>query len=1271
MKKVLSYLGWTALALIGLLLIVLVGVGLFIQTERFRVLLRDQLVSALHASSRAEVSLGRIEGSIWGNVILHDVVFRYQDSEMLRVPKLTASYALASLLQGVVHVRRLEVVEPVVRLKQDAKGNWNVIEAFASDTEEPEDPAAEESSLSVLVDMVALQGAQIEITPAGEGAQTYRIEDLHVDAHVEMLPADLTAQVRHLASRILVEGMPPFQVATTLVYQARGAVAAVTIERLTLNSQDSHLTLTGEITDLNTLETQAELIIEKVATADLIHIVPDWPLTKDLSGRVQITGSLADLRGTLGLAVADAQVAAEWQANLSHEVPQYAGTVKVSRFDMQKLIRGQDLAGIIEGTVQAQGVGASIPDLTGEANLQVQALRVGSWQIGSVEVNGHLAQAQGKVSGKLSGDLGHAAWQGEATLTEEPNYKLALSVEHLDVKKVAQGQESFASDLNLTGTVAGTGTELQTMVAQTEIHLLPSTIGPVEAKSGRVVARIADGRIQIADVSLSAKDATLTVQGEIGTSPQEQGQLAYSLRVDNLSPWLSLAGQQGSGALNLTGKAQGNVTDLQVQGALQATALRVGENAIQSGTIAFDLSGVGQTPPHGTVTTTFTGIRAGIALQTAEARVTLPQVQAPATDVIAQVAVQVQDEVARTHRLHAEASYRPEHIAVRLSEMSLELPEGTWQLAQPAQIGYAQNTVTVEKLLIASRDQQIVLDGSVSLAEKQDLRLQIDQFALTTLRPLLPQTPAVEGILSVQVHLTGTAAAPSVVGSAELDNLRIAGQEYERLSTAVTYKEKQAGLQLTFQQDATHALNATGDLPLAVSWAGGWNAQVLGDIDARVRSSGLSLAFLNALSGESVQDVAGELSLDVAVDGPVSRPRARGTVQLRDGQADVKPLGVKIAAIGVEVHLDQEQVRIEQLTAQARDGRLHGSGTIALQDYTPTNLLLSLSANKWPAIYTQQYKVDIDGQVSCAGPLTALAVTGRIEVPRATLQPEIAVLDDSVVKRDETIIIRQAQSEATSVPAASETPTQVPAGGGAQDLTLDLTVVLPRNIWVKHQNANIELAGEVRVQKEAGEGPVLVGTIETVRGWVGFQGRKFTLSRGQVVFAGEQEINPRLDIVAEYRFPEYEVETIVGGTAKTPSLTLRSEPELDQADILSLLLFGKPTSALGEGEQADLQNQALSITTGYAATRIGESVSQALGLEELGLSIQEMDLSSGRVGIGGYIGPNTYVSTSQDMSGKAGREVSVEYHLNRQWKVTTSTGADGNNTAGVIWHKQY
>jgi translocation and assembly module TamB len=145
----------------------------------------------------------------------------------------------------------------------------------------------------------------------------------------------------------------------------------------------------------------------------------------------------------------------------------------------------------------------------------------------------------------------------------------------------------------------------------------------------------------------------------------------------------------------------------------------------------------------------------------------------------------------------------------------------------------------------------------------------------------------------------------------------------------------------------------------------------------------------------------------------------------------------------------------------------------------------------------------------------------------------------------------------------------------------------------------------------------------------------------------------------------------VGGTAQKPSLTLRSEPELEQADILAVLLFGKPTTALGQGEKMDLQQQALKVTSGYAAAKIGESVSQALGLEELGIDLREVDFTGGSIGFGRYVAPNTYVSVSQDIAGKKAREVSVEYSMSRQWKVTTSTSASGNNEAGIVWHKEY
>jgi hypothetical protein len=42
---------------------------------------------------------------------------------------------------------------------------------------------------------------------------------------------------------------------------------------------------------------------------------------------------------------------------------------------------------------------------------------------------------------------------------------------------------------------------------------------------------------------------------------------------------------------------------------------------------------------------------------------------------------------------------------------------------------------------------------------------------------------------------------------------------------------------------------------------------------------------------------------------------------------------------------------------------------------------------------------------------------------------------------------------------------------------------------------------------------------------------------------------------------------IVAGTASKPEIKLQSQPQLAQADILSLILFGTTTSQLGQGKK--------------------------------------------------------------------------------------------------------
>ena len=129
-----------------------------------------------------------------------------------------------------------------------------------------------------------------------------------------------------------------------------------------------------------------------------------------------------------------------------------------------------------------------------------------------------------------------------------------------------------------------------------------------------------------------------------------------------------------------------------------------------------------------------------------------------------------------------------------------------------------------------------------------------------------------------------------------------------------------------------------------------------------------------------------------------------------------------------------------------------------------------------------------------------------------------------------------------------------------------------------------------------------------------------------------------------------------------------SAPDLipEEADVLAVLMFGKPVSQLGQGEQVALQDQAANLAAGYVAGRIGRAVGDALGLQ-----ISEIDVAERRFGVGTYVTPNTYVSVNQQIGGEAGREVKIEYYFTPRWTVQTETDSEGESGIDVFWRREY
>ena len=1240
MEKFWRFCRWLRLGLLSLLVLGVAGLAFYTHTDGFRDFVRQKLVAAINDSVRGKFSVARLDGSVWGSLTLIDVRLVDKESEIARIPRLKVNYALLPLVWGRIQVLRLEAAQPLVWLKEGRDGVWNIVDALS-----PAEPQSETPSLVVSIRSLELEKADIDISFSGN---SYRLTGLDLQGTAGMRSDLTTVYLRQVSSRVLTKDMTEARIRGALAYEDRGGLESLKFNDFIIESGSSGLRLTGKMDDLKTFDTTAKVSIDKLASADIAHFVPQWPVKANVSGTANLRGPLTALKGDFSLSVADGSLSGNFQTDVARDSPMYQGNVKISQVNLLKLLERKELRGVASALIEVNGSGFSLANLAGQGEVNIRSTEIAAWNLGDVSLKASLAHNEAKMTGHLTSELGHADWQGQIALRDIPQYELSFSASQLDIQKISADQ-TIKGNLNLAGFIKGSGLTPAAMNTLAKIDVQRSTVGGVELEQGTLVATIANQRIRIEQGTLRATDATLSVKGDIGTDPKQQGQLDYHVRVNTLSPWLALVDRQGSGSVNLIGGAKGNLNDLKTQGKITLSGIDFEGTAVQSGSIGYDLGySSARTLPSGTLNINLSDIRHGYRLQSLEGVVKI-LAQTPAGF---DLDVKVRDAQSRIHTVAARLDYQPAHIVARVTRLTLDLPDGTWRLSQPVTVEQRDQDFLVDRLSMRNNGRELFLDGQVSLTGSQALRLNVEKLPIEGLRAFFSEAPDVTGILSAQVQLGGSAAAPQVVAALSLENSKIAGQNYAGLVASGSYRDQKAEVKATVQQDQGHTLSATATLPMTLSWNNGWRAEATGNIDSRIQSSGLSLAFLNAFSGKAIQGIGGEVAVDLQVRGALDQPLANGFIRLRDGKLTPTALGVQISSITAEGLLEPRGVRISQISARANKGEFNGSGFIALQKFVPQGIDLAIAAKQWPAINTQQYQIEVDGAAKIDGTLAAPRITGKFEVPRGELRPDLSFLDrgNTPVKRDPTITV-------VSTTVAGNAAAKQESNGQAdselwRSASIDIQVRIPNNLWIRHRNGNVELSGNLRVTKASGGNPAVTGLIETIRGWVGFQGRRFTLTRGRLEFHGGEKIDPFLDIVAEYRAGNYLISAVVKGTAEKPTLTLASDPQLDQADILSVLVFNKPLSSLEKSEQASLQQNAISITTGFAAAQIGQAVSQTLGLQELGVDI-------------------TNVSVSQDVSGKYGQEVSAEYRITSDWRFSVSASTVGPAGADLIWQKRY
>jgi autotransporter translocation and assembly factor TamB len=1262
MGAALRYLKRALAALLILVLLLIAGIAIYLRTPGFNRMLQGKVRDYLAASYRGQISFENIDASVLGRIVIKDITIADRGHQVAHIPLVRIHYSLIPLLWSSLHAS-IGIFNPVFNLSREPDGTWNLLEAISSKTR-----SKSQSTLSIHLNPVDVRNGTIALRPNGIQGKRYQLTGVAVELSAAVIPAGTEVRIKHLFTRIDAPGFPQAELVAALTYDGIHQPAHVKVAHLALNTQASALSLTGSVTDFNRMNVDGRLTITKLAASDIAAIAPAIKLRSDLTGVVKLHGPKDALHSDLEVAAGNAHLSAHVLTNLSAG-PDYEARLELAGLDARQLLGAGHPAGTLSAKVNAAGSGYALAAITGQAKINDRGANLSGIRLGDIVMAAEISNGNARIDGTVSNGPSRVKLKGNGQLSRQGHYHMTVAASRLDLSHMLASNTARPTDLNFTLNIDGSGYQPAQLKDTLQIRLNRSKIARLLIDRGSFDATIANQRVNITRATITASGTVLNAHGNTGLSTAAPIRIAYRLQSATLAPWLKLANLTGDGRLLGNGTVAGKIGELRAQGTLDGQSLRYGGSTIDRAHATYDLAGVGHGIPHGAVALALTDVSAPVKLRSLDADIHIGRGQpVPLT-----VRLEAADLQNRHDLLAAHVRYRPALVEGRLERVALAMPDGVWRMLAPTPFSKNARSFSIGNLRMRNGRRELALNGNVAMRGSQHLTLTARGLSLADFAALMPaQHPA--GELFASLEIGGSAAAPTIVAELDVTRLRMSSERIGDLTMHARYADREAALKAVFSQDPAHRLTASGKVPAMVQWADGFSARIGGNMEMRVYSAGLRLGPLGALAPATVKNAAGLLSADLTLRGAVAHPAVQGNLRLNDGRAYVIPLGIEVTDVITVVSASSGEIRITELAARSGKGTLQGNAIVPVSNYAPTEINAHVNFHDWPAIATREYKADIDGGITASGTPEAPRVTGQIEIKHGLIRPDLAFLTaTSDITPDPTIEVIEPGQKISPAPAKTE-QSQKPALS-FNKLAMDVLVKIPRDNWIRHQNASVELQGRVHILKNPGGPMRLVGAINTVHGWIIFQNRQFNLASGTITFTGGHPIDPSLAVTAQYVINTYTINVVVSGTASHPKLNLTSIPQLAQADILSLLLFGKTSSQLGQGQSAALQQQAANMAAGAAASTIGNAVVQSLGLQGMGMQVSSVGASGARVGLGHYIGENTYLSFSQQIgtptTNGPNQGVSIQYYILNWLSIKSTSFSDGSREIDLALTKQY
>ncbi|HSJ06100.1 MAG TPA: translocation/assembly module TamB domain-containing protein [Longimicrobiales bacterium] len=880
-----------------------------------------------------------------------------------------------------------------------------------------------------------------------------------------------------------------------------------------------------------------------------------------------------------------------------------------------------------------------------------------------------------------------------------PGYDIAFRTSAFDLAAVTWRAPVATS---LTGAIhaAGRGVDPATMSAVAAADMVDSGIDDVGADEIRLRVAIDDGIAAIDSSVIRLGSAEAVLDGRIGLVEPRHGDLAYLIAVDSLQEFAHWVAGDGvaaraaptdtaavplavdaaapvpadtaavpaaavdaplAGRLRAAGTLRGSLQNLSVDGRMDVGDFAFRGVRAGSGGADFAVAALGTDTPDVRIDGAFDDFAAaGMEFE----HVTVEGEYRGTRYGEGRIAVAARQDDDTDYRADAEFLLSLERNELHLADAAFRFDTVTWQTARPGTIRWGGPGIDVESIeLIGSHGGRVLADGRLPVEGAGDLRVAGEDVEFAQVMSLLQQEGATAGRLDFDIRLAGTLENPVMEGTATLTDATVSGEDAPDVRATFSYAGREVTGSAELTEDGRLLAVADARLPIDLRLAGDVSRRMLpGEISVDVRADSLPLDAFPVIT-DQVEDVRGIVAGDITVRGTFDAPILGGVVNLDLGSLRVVPLDVRFTDVTGTLSLDGRTLTVDSI-AGSSGGPIRVTGQIDLASLTEPVFDLEVEATNALFIDTDDIRLRADADIDVTGPVGALVVSGDAHAMSGMWRiPELAEMGSSrVVNLDEPETF--ARIDTTFV---AEREALVSRPRVLRNLRVDVGLTIDRDVWLRSSEANVEIytppeVGPVRLRMNGADNFAMDGTINTDRGEYEFMSRRFVLTRGAVIFTGEPELNPILQIAAEHevRMPgreAFQIRVVLSGTLRDLTIALESsaQPPIAQTDLLAYLAFGRDASSLlyqqgsalsGEGGSAGalVGNVAGLATQQLAAVAVESAVKEveAGAMRDLGLDVFRItpadipsELFTGRysdilqgteIEAGRYISPRLFVA---------------------------------------------